>query len=102
MMVVVMPVIVGMIVIMPAPGRMVVAATAIVARTGFLPTALPPRQQHKEKTGSEHEGDDDGQVHNYCVTNRTVGRVSSLVERATKQRWFSDVTTWKSPAIVES
>lgn len=92
-----MPVIVGMIMVMATATRMIMATTIV----GFLTTALPAREQDKKKSGGEHEGDDDRQVHNDYVTNRTVGRGGSLVECASNLSQFSRVTPRNSPAIVK-
>lgn len=84
----VMLVIVGMIMVMTAAARVIVAATII----GLLAATLPACEQYEEKSGGEHEGDDDGQVHNDSITIRTLGRGDSLVERASNLSQFSRVT----------
>lgn len=80
---VMMPVIVGMImsVIVVTALRVVVAATGLVARFLFVAAALPAGEDHEEKSGREHKDKNDERVHNDSVTNRTLGRVSDIVER---------------------
>ena len=60
-MMVVMPVIVGMIMVRVAAFRVVMAATILSA--GLLATTLPTREQHEEKSGGEHEYENDERVH---------------------------------------
>lgn len=90
MMMVLMPVLVWMIVAMPvimaAALRMVMTATALVARLGLVPAALPIGEQHEEKAGGEHKDDDDQRVHNRLYPERTLGRGGVIVERAPGKR----------------
>jgi hypothetical protein len=60
-MMVVMPVIVGMIMGRVTAVRVVMAATIVSA--GLLATTLPTREQHEEKSGGEHEYENDERVH---------------------------------------
>jgi hypothetical protein len=127
MMMVGMPVIVGMIMVVVATIRVVVAAPGLAPLLGLVAAPLPAGEDHEEKSGGEHENKNDERVHSDGVTTRTLGRVGGIVERApgsagvppasfkkTKtrpasetlafpgdRRRFSGVTTRNSPAIVE-
>lgn len=78
--------IVAMPVIMAAAIRVVMTATALVARLGLVPAALPIGEQYEEKAGGEHKDDDDERVHNRLYPERTLGRAGLIVERAPGER----------------
>lgn len=111
MMVMLVAVIVGMImsVIVVTAMRVVVAATGLVARIRLVAAALPAGEDHEEKSGREHENENNERVHSDSVTYRTLGRVRDIVERATKKgavavtergrpppQRFATATRWES------
>ncbi len=59
MMMVVMPVIVGMIMVVVTAFRMVMTAAQFL----FVTAPLPAGEQHKKKSGGEHENENDERVH---------------------------------------
>lgn len=59
MMMVVMPVIVGMIMVVVTAFRMVMTAAQFL----FVTAPLPAGEQHEEKSGGEHENENDERVH---------------------------------------
>jgi hypothetical protein len=83
MMMVMMPMIVRMIMVMVAAFRVVVGAPGLATLLCLVAAPLPAGEQHKEKSGGEHENENDECVHSDGVTNRTLGRVGGIVERAT-------------------
>ena len=63
MLVVMMPVIVGMIMVMVAAFRVVVAAPGLATRLCLVAAALPAGEDYEEKSGREHEYKNDERVH---------------------------------------
>jgi hypothetical protein len=61
----VMRVIVWMIVlVVMTAARVIVTATATAVTVGFGAPALPPRQQHEEKSNGQHKHQNDQRLHN--------------------------------------
>jgi len=63
MLVVMMPVIVGMIMVMVAAFRVVVTTTGLTPLLGLVAAPLPAGEDHEEKSGGEHENQNDERVH---------------------------------------
>ena len=69
----------------------------MVTRIRLVAAPLPAGEDYEEKSGREHENENDERVHSVGVTNRTLGRVRDIVERATKKGAVAVTERGRSP-----